>query len=243
MNHESVQQSQERFCVVGASGLRAEEPWRKHVVHEGRHTNTAVAGDFPRTASRTLSATAAAKRAVRCAGLEGDDSAEGTDTISSIASVLMWMATATSIGSAHGISRAGSFGSSNLRSRCSTMDVAPGGRPGERSSRTLQGRYRRRRPARSDRQQRAAASAISEFGGLASRAQSTACSRAVGAVYFCRQGRTGLSHYFGVGDVNGDGRPDISLAAKGGPQAEAKSGEWFAWWEAPADAPSLGRNG
>ncbi len=45
----------------------------------------------------------------------------------------------------------------------------------------------------------------------------------------------GLSHYFGVGDVNGDGRPDISLAAKGGPQAAAGSGEWFAWWEAPPD--------
>ena len=35
--------------------------------------------------------------------------------------------------------------------------------------------------------------------------------------------------------MNGDGRPDISLAAKGGPQAEPGSGEWFAWWEAPLD--------
>jgi hypothetical protein len=35
--------------------------------------------------------------------------------------------------------------------------------------------------------------------------------------------------------VNGDGRPDISLAAKGGPQAEPNSGEWFAWWQAPVD--------
>lgn len=46
----------------------------------------------------------------------------------------------------------------------------------------------------------------------------------------------GLSHYFGFGDLNGDGRPDISLAAKGGPQAvPAGTGEWFAWWEAPLD--------
>lgn len=43
----------------------------------------------------------------------------------------------------------------------------------------------------------------------------------------------GLSHYFGFGDVNGDQRPDIALAAKGGPQAEPGTGEWFAWWEQP----------
>jgi hypothetical protein len=34
------------FVVATTSGARAEEPWRKHVVHEGLHTNTAVAGDF-----------------------------------------------------------------------------------------------------------------------------------------------------------------------------------------------------
>src|SRR5206468_3449171 len=52
---------------------------------------------------------------------------------------------------------------------------------------------------------------------------------------FAKEDAPGLSHYFGVGDVNGDGRLDISLAAKGGPQAEPNTGEWFAWWEAPAD--------
>jgi hypothetical protein len=52
---------------------------------------------------------------------------------------------------------------------------------------------------------------------------------------FADKDAPGLSHYFGVGDVNGDGRLDISLAAKGGPQAEPNSGEWFAWWEAPLD--------
>lgn len=44
----------------------------------------------------------------------------------------------------------------------------------------------------------------------------------------------GLSHYLGVGDVNGDGRPDAASAAKGGPQDKSAAGEWFAWWEAPA---------
>jgi len=38
----------------------------------------------------------------------------------------------------------------------------------------------------------------------------------------------GLSHYHGAGDLNGDGRPDITSAAKVG-----KDGEWFAWWEQP----------
>jgi hypothetical protein len=52
---------------------------------------------------------------------------------------------------------------------------------------------------------------------------------------FSRGDAPGLSHYFGFGDVNGDGRPDIALAAKGGPQAEPGSGEWFAWWEQPSD--------
>jgi hypothetical protein len=48
----------------------------------------------------------------------------------------------------------------------------------------------------------------------------------------------GLTHYMGVGDVNGDGRPDLMTAAKGGPTAPEGSGDWFAWWEAPAD-PTL----
>jgi hypothetical protein len=51
---------------------------------------------------------------------------------------------------------------------------------------------------------------------------------------FADRDAPGLSHYLGFGDVNGDGRPDIALAAKGGPQAEPGTGEWFAWWEQPS---------
>ncbi len=54
------------------------------------------------------------------------------------------------------------------------------------------------------------------------------------------QDAPGLSHYLGLGDVNQDGRPDILSGAKGGPQAEPNSGDWFAWWEAPQDATQSG---
>ncbi len=56
---------------------------------------------------------------------------------------------------------------------------------------------------------------------------------------FSKGDAPGLSHYLGFGDVNGDGRPDISMAAKGGPQAEPGTGEWFAWWEAPKDPTAV----
>lgn len=45
----------------------------------------------------------------------------------------------------------------------------------------------------------------------------------------------GLGHYFGFGDVNGDGRPDAAHGAKGGSEDAAGLGNWFAWWEAPED--------
>lgn len=46
----------------------------------------------------------------------------------------------------------------------------------------------------------------------------------------------GGSHYFGFGDINGDGRPDISCAAKG--TDGFVGGQWFAWWQQPADLES-----
>ncbi len=45
----------------------------------------------------------------------------------------------------------------------------------------------------------------------------------------------GLSHYLGLGDIDGDGRVDAASAAKGGPTDASKQGDWFAWWQAPQD--------
>lgn len=56
---------------------------------------------------------------------------------------------------------------------------------------------------------------------------------------FSKGDAPGLSHYLGFGDVNGDGRPDAATGAKGGPSDKTKMGDWFAWWEAPADPKNV----
>ncbi len=53
---------------------------------------------------------------------------------------------------------------------------------------------------------------------------------------FAHQDAPGLTHYLGLGDVDGDGRPDAATGAKGGPQDASGLGEWFAWWAAPTDS-------
>ena len=50
---------------------------------------------------------------------------------------------------------------------------------------------------------------------------------------FADRDAPGGSHYTGFADVNGDGRPDISCAAKGGDGFPG--GQWFAWWQQPDD--------
>jgi FG-GAP-like repeat len=52
---------------------------------------------------------------------------------------------------------------------------------------------------------------------------------------FAKEDAPGLTHYLGVGDVNGDGKMDAATGAKGGPQDKSGQGEWFAWWQAPDD--------
>ncbi len=50
---------------------------------------------------------------------------------------------------------------------------------------------------------------------------------------FADRDAPGGSHYMGLGDMNRDGRPDIACGAKGG--EKFPGGEWFAWWEQPAE--------
>ncbi len=53
---------------------------------------------------------------------------------------------------------------------------------------------------------------------------------------FARGDAPGLTHYLGLGDVNGDGRPDAATGAKGKPSLD---GNYFAWWEAPEDPKAV----
>ena len=48
---------------------------------------------------------------------------------------------------------------------------------------------------------------------------------------FADQDAPGLSHYMGIGDIDGDGVVDIAAAGKDAPAG----GNWFAWWKQPAD--------
>ncbi|MGY8767257.1 MAG: FG-GAP repeat domain-containing protein [Pirellulales bacterium] len=54
---------------------------------------------------------------------------------------------------------------------------------------------------------------------------------------FANKDAPGGSHYTGIGDLNGDGRPDIACGAKGG--EGFPGGQWFAWWEQPANATQV----
>lgn len=54
---------------------------------------------------------------------------------------------------------------------------------------------------------------------------------------FADRDAPGGSHYMGFGDVNGDGKPDVACAAKG--TDGFVGGQWFAWWEQPAEPTSV----
>ncbi len=52
---------------------------------------------------------------------------------------------------------------------------------------------------------------------------------------FAANDAPGLSHYLGIGDMDGDGLPDATSAAKGDATESGANGQWFAWWKAGKD--------
>ena len=225
------------WLVVSISWVQAEELWRKHVVHEGLHTNTAVAADFTKDGRPDIISNSGSKTRLFVAP--------------------EWREVILSEGNGHDFIHSEFF---DVDADGDLDWIGARYQPGwiawlEQPEKPLEQRWTLRLV--DDRVNGIHGLLKGDIDGdgqpdlIANSAQplapfpnSAAWLRVPKAPHaaerwerfiFADQDAPGLSHYFGVGDVNGDGRADISLAAKGGPQAEAGSGEWFAWWEAPLD--------
>jgi FG-GAP-like repeat len=225
------------LVMASTSELRTEEPWRKHVVHEGLHTNTAVAGDFTKDGKPDIISNSGSKTRLFVAPDWREvilDEGNGHDFIhSEFFDVdgdgdLDWIGARYQPGWIAWLEQPGK--PLEQRWTLRLVDDQVNGVHG-----LLKGDI----------------DGDGQFDLIANSAQPLAPFPNSAAWFrkpktphsaerwerfiFADKDAPGLSHYFGVGDVNGDGRMDISLAAKGGPQAEPGSGEWFAWWEAPLD--------
>jgi hypothetical protein len=225
------------LVVTSTFALRAEEPWKKHVVHEGLHTNTAVAGDFTKDGRPDIISNSGSKTRLFVAP--------------------DWREVLLDVGAGHDFIHSEFF---DVDGDGDLDWIGARYQPGwiawlQQPEKPLEQRWTLRLV---DDQVNGVHGLLKgdidgdgRFDLIANSAQprppfpnSAVWLRVPAApqsaerwerYVFADKDAPGLSHYFGVGDVNGDGRPDISLAAKGGPQAEPGSGEWFAWWEAPRD--------
>lgn len=223
--------------AIGSISIGAEEPWKKHVIHEGVHTATAVAGDFTKDGKPDVISNSGGKTRLFVAPDWREiilDEGKGHDFIHSeffdvdgdgdldwigarySPGLIVWLeqpdkplaerwTLRTADDQVNGIH---GLIKGDIDGDGRADLVANSGQPTGPFPNSAAWLRVPKNPHKAERWER---------------------------FLFAKGDAPGLSHYFGVGDVNGDGRLDISLAAKGGPQAEPNTGEWFAWWEAPAD--------
>lgn len=224
-------------AVFSALAARAEEPWRKHVVHEGQHTSTAVAGDFTQDSKPDVISNSGGKtrlfvapdwREVILAEGKGHDfihseffDVDGDGDLDWIGARyqpgwIVWLEQPAKPLEQPWALRLVDDQLNGIHGLLKE-DIDGDGRP------DLIANSGQPRPP------------FPNSAAWLRVPKTPHAAKHWDRFIFAKEDAPGLSHYFGVGDVNGDGRLDISLAAKGGPQAEPNSGEWFAWWEAPAD--------
>jgi len=223
--------------ALTASMAFAAEPWRKHIVHEGLHTNTAIAGDFSRDGRPDIIAASGGKVRLLVAPTWQEiilAEGPGHDFIHSECfdvdgdGDLDWIGARYQPGWIVWLEQPAEPLAQRWKLR--TVDDQVNGVHGLLKG-DLDGDGRMELIGNSAQPRPPFPNSAAWFRVPQDPHAAERWERFI----FAAGDAPGLSHYFGVGDVSGDRRPDISLAAKGGPQAEPNTGEWFAWWEAPAD--------
>jgi hypothetical protein len=226
-------------CLAPISGFSQEAGWKKHVVHEGFHTNTAVAADYT-----------------------GDgkiDIIASNDSKTRLFVAPDWQETVISDSSDHKLIHSETFDVDGdgdpdfIGARYSPGLIFwlenPGGEPA--------GLWKERLvSAKLNGIHGLLAGDVDKNGKVdlvANSAQPVGTDYPVSLAWlpipaeprkakswdvniFAKEDAPGLTHYLGLGDVNGDGRPDGATGAKGKPSL---NGNYFAWWEAPADPKAV----